>query len=438
LADVRTLKLNLLADVSDFGRGINAADADTNKLESNLKRNGRKMAKSIGAVTLAVGALAIALGVDAVKAAAEDERSSRILEEQLRKTVGANDEMVASVEAYISKTQLRVGIQDDQLRPSFARLLRSTEDVDEAQKALNLALDISVATGKDLEPVTAALGKAYDGNDASLGRLGLGLDAAILKSGDTNLIMETLTKTFGGFADKESKTFEGQLRIVNIRLDETKEAIGTKLLPVMGTLLTTVNDVAKGFSGEDPEGLSNRARELAGNFEGNGANSLGGSLRAVADAFKALFEEITSGDAANGASTLERLASAMETFAAAIESITKAYEGYMKFYDKVPEPLKDFMNPFKRLGGYVRAVGSRAAGGPVMGDGAYRVGEFGPELFVPNGQSGSIRPDNGAGGGVTIIMNGVIDGESARRSIERLLQDSSKRTGAVNLVGATL
>jgi hypothetical protein len=32
MADVRTLKLNLLADVSDFGRGIAAADADTNKL----------------------------------------------------------------------------------------------------------------------------------------------------------------------------------------------------------------------------------------------------------------------------------------------------------------------------------------------------------------------------------------------------------------------
>ena len=58
-------------------------------------------------------------------------------------------------------------------------------------------------------------------------------------------------------------------------------------------------------------------------------------------------------------------------------------------------------------------------------------------MFVPSG-SGSIRPDNGAGSGVTIIMNGVIDGESARRSIERLLQDSSRRTGAVNLVGATL
>ena len=94
------------------------------------------------------------------------------------------------------------------------------------------------------------------------------------------------------------------------------------------------------------------------------------------------------------------------------------------------------MNPFSRLGDYMRLAGGRAAGGSVMAGQPFRVGEFGPETFVPSG-SGSIRPDNG-GQGVTIIMNGVIDGESARRSIERLLQDSSRRTGAVNLVGATL
>jgi len=205
-------------------------------------------------------------------------------------------------------------------------------------------------------------------------------------------------------------------------------------------LLEMVNDVAKGFAGESTDsGLTGKVgmlqRELSGDGK-NGAYSLGESLKILADSFKQLFEQISGPDASGGASTLEKLASAMETFAGAIDKITKAYEGYMKFYDKVPDPLKDFMNPFKRLGSYATAIGGRAAGGSVMGGQAYRVGEFGPETFVPTG-SGSIRPDTG-GSGVTIIMNGVIDGESARRSIERLLQDSSRRTGAINLVGATL
>jgi hypothetical protein len=57
-------------------------------------------------------------------------------------------------------------------------------------------------------------------------------------------------------------------------------------------------------------------------------------------------------------------------------------------------------------------------------------------MFVPN-SSGRIVPN--AGGGQTIInLNGIIDGESARRTIEKLLQDSARRTGAINLLGATL
>jgi hypothetical protein len=35
-------------------------------------------------------------------------------------------------------------------------------------------------------------------------------------------------------------------------------------------------------------------------------------------------------------------------------------------------------------------------------------------------------------------MNGVVDGESARRSIEKVMQTSSRRTGAVNLNGGSL
>jgi hypothetical protein len=203
----------------------------------------------------------------------------------------------------------------------------------------------------------------------------------------------------------------------------------------MKTLLENVNMVAKGFSGDDPEGLSNRARELAGDFSGNGANSLGGSLRAVADAFAKLFATITE-DGDESTTTLGTLANALESVANGINAITRAYGKVVALGDKFKNSL---------VGQFVYAEGrfapenaplGRAAGGSVRAGQVTRVGEFGPELFVSSG-SGSVRPDNG-GQGVTIIMNGVIDGESARRSIERLLQDSSRRTGAINLVGATL
>jgi large-conductance mechanosensitive channel len=128
------------------------------------------------------------------------------------------------------------------LRPAFTRLVRSTQDVEEAQKLLNLALDLSAATGKPLETISNALGRAYDGNTTALGKLGLGLDADIIKSKDFDAIFQQLTGTFGNFAEKESETTAKQLERVKIALDEAKESIGAALLPIVQELTAWILD----------------------------------------------------------------------------------------------------------------------------------------------------------------------------------------------------
>ena len=435
MADVRTMKLNLLADVAKFGQGLTQAENDTKSFSSKIGKYSKAMAKSFAIAGAAAGAYAIKIGIDGARAAVEDEASQKQLAEALKNTTNATDAQIASTEEYITKQQLAFGVADTKLRPALANLARATGDVGKAQQLTNLAMDISAATGKDLETVSLTLSKAYNGNIGALTKLGIPLDDAIKKSGDFNLVQGELVRLFGGAAKANTETYAGQLAIVTERVGELKESIGVALLPTMKTLLENVNMVAKGFSGDDPEGLSLRARELAGDFSGNGANSLGGSLKAVADAFAKLFTTITE-DGDESTSTLQTFANALESVANGINAITRAYGKVVALGDKFRASL---------VGQFVYAEGKfaaenapgRASGGSVMGGQPYRVGEFGPELFVPSG-SGSIRPDNGAGQGVTIIMNGVIDGESARRSIERLLQDSSRRTGAVNLVGATL
>jgi len=138
-------------------------------------------------------------------------------------------------------------------------LTRSTKDVEDAQKLLNLALDISSATGKPLEAVANALGKAYDGNLASLGRLGLGIDQSILKSKDFDLVFATLTKTFGGFADNEAQSAEKAFARIKIATDEVQEQIGAALLPVIQELtafilsdvVPVVQSFVDGLTGQD-------------------------------------------------------------------------------------------------------------------------------------------------------------------------------------------
>jgi len=432
MADVRTLKLNLLADVDQFGRSLNKADNDTKGFANSVKKYGKIAAAAFVVAGAAAAAYAVKIGIDGVKAAVEDEASQKQLAIALKNTTNATDAQIKSTEDYITKQQLAFGVADTKLRPALANLARATGDVGKAQQLTNLAMDISAATGKDLEGVSMALSKAYNGNLGALTKLGVPLDASIIKTKDFNAAQEELSRLFGGAAKANTETYAGQLAIVTERFGEMKEAIGVALLPTMKTLLEEVNKVAKGFSGEDPEGLSNRARELAGNFEGDGAFSLGGALRAVTDAFGNLFSTVTDGGP-GAASMMERIAASLETVANAINAISNAYQAALPALRFIQNPL----NINLPEAGFTPRPKARAAGGSVMGGQAYRVGEFGPELFVPSG-SGSIRPDSGSGQGVTIIMNGIIDGESARRSIEKLLQDSARRTGAVNFVGATL
>ncbi len=231
-SDSRALTLKLLADTADFQKKLSAGSKDIDSIGERAAEFGKKAALAFAAAGAAIGAFA----VSAVKAAAEDETAQRRLAETIEATTGATAKQIAGVEQYIRQTSIAVGVTDDNLRPAFTRLVRSTQDVEEAQKLLNLALDLSAATGRPLEQVTMALGRAYDGNTTALGRLGLGLDADLIKSKDFDAIFKELTSTFGNFAENESETTAKQLERVKIALDEAKESIGAALLPVVQEL----------------------------------------------------------------------------------------------------------------------------------------------------------------------------------------------------------
>jgi len=231
-SDSRALTLKLLADTADFQKKLAAGSKDIDSIGERAAEFGKKAAIAFAAAGAAIGAFA----VSAVKAAAEDEAAQLKLAETIRATTGATDAQIKGVERYITQTSIAAGITDDQLRPAFSRLVRSTNDVEDAQKLLNLALDLSAATGKPLETVTNALGRAYDGNTTALGKLGLGIDAADLKSQDFDTTFQQLTSTFGNFSENEAESTQKQMERVKIALDEAKESIGAALLPVVQEL----------------------------------------------------------------------------------------------------------------------------------------------------------------------------------------------------------
>ena len=232
-AGSRTLKLSILADIDDLKKNLNVGSNEVDSFGSKVTDFGKKAGLAFAAAAAAAGAYAIKIGVDGVKAAIEDEQSQVKLASALQNATGATNDQIASVEKQILKMSLATGVSDDKLRPALSRLALSTEDASKAQELLSLALDISTQTGKPLESVANSLGKAYDGNTTALGKLGVGLSSAELKTMDFTQVQQRLTDLFGGAAAKNAETFQGRMDILKTTLNEAKETVGYALLPIL-------------------------------------------------------------------------------------------------------------------------------------------------------------------------------------------------------------
>jgi hypothetical protein len=248
MAGSRTLKLSILADVADLKKNLDTGSKEVEGFGGKLEKFGKVAAAAFAAAAAAAAAYAVKLAVDGVKAAIEDEAAQKRLANALENVTGATEAQIAAVEKQILKTSLATGVADDQLRPALQRLATATGSVTESQDLLNLALDISAATGKSVESVSNALGKAYEGNTGALTRLGVGLSAAEIKTLGLEGTVKQLANTFGGAATVQANTFEGQIQRLRVGFDEAKESIGARLLPILQqTLDYVINTVIPQF-----------------------------------------------------------------------------------------------------------------------------------------------------------------------------------------------
>lgn len=445
MANIRTLKLNLLADTTDFAAGIKKASGQTESFSSKLKTGLASVAKAAAAAGVAVAGMAVAFGVDAVKAAIEDQKSQKIFANQLKNTTKATNAQIKATEKWITKQQFAYGFSDSKLRPALAKLTGVTHDITKAQDLLSLSMDVAAGTGKDLTAVTDAMAKAQNGNLGALKKLGVPLSDAIVKNKDLTAATKIMSDQFKGAAATSANTFAGKMKIFNERVGEAKETIGTKLLTVLQPLAdkwlprisTLVTDVADGFSGT--------------NRKGSGVN-LGKSIKTLADALGSLFavfnQQPDSKKQRTFSDNIQGIANAISYLATAIDKIAGAFDKLKAFensplFEKVLSKIPLFYGLQIAKVEQEKIFGpdnkpKKALGGPVQSKHTYMVGEYGPELFTPSG-SGVITPTHRVGsGGNVFVFNGIVDGESARRSIERVLQQSSIRSGAINLQGSAL
>jgi len=401
MAGSRTLKLSILADVDDLRKKLDTGANEVQGFGDKLTKFG----KVAGAAFLAAGAAAAAyagkLAIDGVKAAIEDEAAQIRLAGALERATGATEKQIKVTEDQILKLSLATGVADDSLRPALSRLAVATGDVGKAQELLSLALDISAQTGKPLEAVSNALGKAYEGNTASLGRLGIGLSAAELKTMSFQEVQGKLSDLFGGAAAANAETYQGRIDRLRVAFDEAKEGIGERLLPVIESLVNIiVNKVVPnlGKFAELFKPITDAVMRNKETFKEFGqflvdyvvpvlVVTLGGALKVVGKIAGGIIDII--------ADVISGITKAVQVAVNAINTIIKAYNA-IPILPNIP------------------LIGGTAT----------------PSTRLP-----ASGPDAARAGAINITVNGAVDSAGTARQIAALLGKEANTAGSFNSLG---
>ena len=384
----RALTLSIVADIDNLQKGLKKADTEIETFGDKVGAFGKKAAAAFAVAAAAAVAYGTKLAVDGVKAAIEDEQAQLRLAAALRSATGATESQIKATEDFILQTSLATGVADDQLRPAMQRLAVSTKDTEEAQRLLSLALDISKGRGLDLEQVANALGRAQDGNTASLGRLGLGLSKAELSTLSFTEIQTKLSDLYGGAAATNAETFQGKIDRLKVGFDEAKESLGTALLPQVEKFITFLNDTA-------------------------------------VPALNGFIAGFTGDEGLNAALTQTQQSAA--SFGRTIASISGIISGFITFLREAIGLVVSLANELIRVVNIIPGVNIGALPNPAPSASRSSLPS------VPN------RPNGGytTGQGVTNITVNAIDGEGAARAVASVLNQSAARSQGL-LVGGTV
>ena len=470
----RTLKLSILADVDNLKKGLTEANTETEGFGGKLDGFGKKAGAAFAVAGAAALAYAGKLLVDGVKSAIEDEAAQAKLATTLKNVAGATDQTIAATESWISNMGLAFGVTDDELRPAYERLARATGDVGEAQKLATLAIDVAAGSGKSLEAVSNALGKAYEGNSAGLAKLGIGISAADLKTMTFEETTALLAKTFGGQASEQANTFAGKMDRLKLAFDEGKETVGAFVLDAITPLLTIFTSkiipIITTLSTDIGEKLSPVFTTLGTYFKDTfipGLTALWdylnkyvipifkAQLKPAIEGVKSVFGAI--GDLVTdntgffkllgvGLTAFLVLAKPVASFiggtfkvafngiALLIDGISLAMKGLVAAVNLVISGLNLLISGYNIVnnitgGKDLPKIPKLAKGGTVEANKPYIVGEMGAELFVPS-SGGRIVPNNqlsNGGGNIFINVSGAIDQEGTARRIVDVLNNSFYR-----------
>lgn len=245
----------LRKEAKALGGTVRRLEPAVNRADKSLAR----MAKTSSFLTTAVKGLILGIGVrgltralkGATDAAIEQAQAQAQVQQGLISTKGVSGQTLEGLIALASGFQKLTLFEDEAILRAESILLTFTKIQGDTFPATTRAvLDLATRMGGDLSAAAVQLGKALNDPVANLGELGrAGIQftkdqklviKSLFEGGDAAsaqaIILEELTRQFGGSAEAAAKAGGGGIKQFTIALGDAQEVLGEQLLPTLDEL----------------------------------------------------------------------------------------------------------------------------------------------------------------------------------------------------------
>jgi len=438
MADIRTLKLALLADTKDFIKGLDKADKESRSFSDKLGSALKTGALAFAALGAAAGAMAIKIGKDAIGAASdfsEEISKARVIFGDASKDIEKFAETAADSLGQSKKQAVNAA-------STFATLGKAAgltgKDLSKFSIGfVKLASDLASFNNTSPEDAIQAIGAALRGEAEPIRRYGILLNDATLKN---EALALGLIKT-------------------------TKEALSpaNKVLAAQAAIYKQTSD-AQGDFARTSDGLANSQRQLAANIE-DVKITLGEALLPVALKFSNFVKEnfvpaikglvngltgqdrkaavpafLTFGKVVEDAETagydlgaaLRELGSGLGRLAGTFDSSTGEDSGFVRFVNLLTSMVNGLDSLFAKLDAAVQKFRDfkTAFDNSLIGQFASATGQFAPDAPLSGKVQGLVGINTQK---PTVVINnnvrGAIDPQGTARTITKVQNTALKTTG---------
>ena len=169
-----------------------------------------------------------------------NEQAQVRLQVALKNTGQANEKNNAIIEEQ-SKALLNLGFSVAETKNAYGTLLTATNSVSDATKLSAMAADLARYKHIDLNTAATILARGTQGSVKAFKELGITLDTTIPKNDAIAKGFDQLNQKIGGQATAYTKTFSGQIAVMKTKFDEFGVTIGSKILPILTSLLEFIS-----------------------------------------------------------------------------------------------------------------------------------------------------------------------------------------------------